>query len=219
MQRDQCKRCNHLEINLVQSDSGGRVGSDRGGGGRVGAVDTVGGLVSTLLVSGSETAGDSWVLVVVADAETETSRVDVAVTEQEEGTENGLGEQVKDTVEDSLGVRGDKVTTLANTPSDGVEEPEERGQGTAHEEDLADICAEVVGVGASFEDEHVKDVEEGNVAENEVWPLVAGRDDSTDKTGDDHDLVDENGVENRGPWHAGGQEQVHEEKRSGDDPD
>lgn len=73
-------------------------------------------------------------------------------------------------------------------------------------------------MGASFEDEHVEDVEEGDTAENEVWPLVAGGDESTNETSDDHDLVNEDGVENGGPWHAGGQEQVHEEKGSSDDP-
>lgn len=89
----------------------------------MGAVNTVG-VVRTLLVSGGKTTGDSWVLIVVANAETKTRRLDVAVAEDEEGTENWLGEQVEDTVEDGLRVGGNNVTTLANTPGDRVESPE-----------------------------------------------------------------------------------------------
>ena len=40
--------------------------------------------------------------------------------------------------------------------------------------------------------------------------LVTRRDQRADETGDDHDLIDQQGVENGGPWHASGQEQVQE---------
>ena len=48
--------------------------------------------------------------------------------------------------------------------------------------------------------------------------LVIRDDQGADQTSDDHDLVDEDCVEYSGPWHAGGQEQVHEQERGGDDP-
>lgn len=40
--------------------------------------------------------------------------------------EDWLGEDVKDTVEDHLGVGGDDISTVGETPGDGVEKPEER---------------------------------------------------------------------------------------------
>jgi hypothetical protein len=39
--------------------------------------------------------------------------------------EDWLGEDIEDTVEDHLRVGGDDVTTIGETPGDGVEEPEE----------------------------------------------------------------------------------------------
>ena len=66
--------------------------------------------------------------------------------------------------------------------------------------------------------EHVEDVEEGDAAEGEVAPLVAGADEGASEAGDDHDFVDEDDEEDRGPGHAGGEEQVGEKERGGDDP-
>lgn len=48
--------------------------------------------------------------------------------------------------------------------------------------------------------------------------LVLGYHKCTDQTSDDHDLINEKRVKYSGPWHASSQEQVHEQKRSGDDP-
>lgn len=49
------------------------------------------------------------VVVVVADLEAEASWVDVAVAPEEEGTEDGLGEEVEDAVEDGFAIGGDDV--------------------------------------------------------------------------------------------------------------
>lgn len=38
--------------------------------------------------------------------------------------------------------------------------------------------------------------------------LITGRDQRADETGNDHDLIYQQGVEDGGPWHASGQEQV-----------
>lgn len=59
---------------------------------------------------------------------------------------------------------------------------------------------------------------QSDTAESEVSPLIARFDQSTDQTRDDHDLIDENDVENGGPGKGGGEEQVHEQQWSGDDP-
>lgn len=48
-----------------------------------------------------------------------------------DGSEDGLGEDVQDTVEDHLRSRGDAVTTVGKTPGDGVEGPEGTGEAGA----------------------------------------------------------------------------------------
>lgn len=90
-----------------------------GGGGAVGAVHDadVGGVVTG--VSGV-TVGDARVLLVddwvfstvVVNGEAELRWGNVAVAPDEESTEQGLGEQIQNTVKDSLGVGCDDVTTL-----------------------------------------------------------------------------------------------------------
>lgn len=43
---------------------------------------------------------------------------------------------------------------------------------------------------------------------NEVTELVPADNESSHKTSDDHDLVNQDGPENRWPWHASSEEQV-----------
>ena len=71
---------------------------------------------------------------------------------------------------------------------------------------------------ASFPNKLVNDVEQSGAAKSEVAPLVAGADEGAGETGDNHDFVDEDDEEDRGPGHAGGEEQVGEKERGGDDP-
>src|SRR5690242_5208285 len=52
----------------------------------------------------------------------------------------------------------------------------------------------------------------------EIGPLVPANDERTDKTSDDHDLVDEDGPENRGPWHASSEQQVQKQEWCRDEP-
>ena len=58
---------------------------------------------------------------------------------QEESTKDWLGEDVENTVEDSLGVRGDDVGSLTDAPGNGVEEPQANGPATADSEDFVDV--------------------------------------------------------------------------------
>ena len=76
---------------------------------------------------------ESWVLVVIADMEAKASRIDVAVAPEEKSTEHRLGQYVKNTVENSLGVGRDDVSTLGKSPCDGIEKPEEDGPDTTDE--------------------------------------------------------------------------------------
>lgn len=157
-------------------------------------------------------------LVVVVDVKTKASRVDATVTPDEESTEDGLSEQVKDTVEDGLRVRGNDVATLTKTPGKRVQDPEESGERTANGEGLANIAAKSVGVTASLPDKNPDNVEEGSAAEGKVAPLVRAADESTNETSDNHNLIDQDDEEKSGPRHGGGQQEIHQEERSGDEP-
>ena len=181
-------------------------------------------------------AADTRVDARVADVEAETGDVDVAVAPDEEGAEDGLGHDVEDAVEDSLGVGGDDVAALGQAPGDRVQEPQENGPHAADEVDLGDVGAEGAGVGAAFEDDlgfvrmgkgglgvvgklySPGDEEEGNAAEGVVSPLVGALDESANEASDDHDLIDQDGVEDGWSWQTAGQEQVEQQKWCGDDP-
>lgn len=63
------------------------------------------------------------ITLVVLDGKTKTSGVNALVSPDEKSTEDGLSEEVEDTVEDSLGVWRDEVTSLADAPRNGVQDP------------------------------------------------------------------------------------------------
>lgn len=98
---------------------------------------TIGEALTTLTLGHAHGA----VLIVVGNVDAETCRVNVAVAKNEKSTENGLGADVKDTVEDRLSIGGDKVATFAETEGNWVEAPKEESPGAAHDEDLADVAA------------------------------------------------------------------------------
>jgi len=145
---------------------------------------------------------------VVVDAETKGSWVDVAVAPDEESTEDRLGQEIQDTVEDSLRVRGNDVSTLRKSPGDWVDEPEEDGPGSADEVGAVNFATDGSGVSAADEDDVVGNEEESGTAEGEVSPLVAGGDEGTNETGDDHDFVQEDSVEDGGPWETSSEKNV-----------
>jgi hypothetical protein len=92
-----------------------------------------------------------WILIVVTDAETETSWSDVAVPKDKKSTENRLREHVENAIEDGLGVRGYDIATFTKSPCDWVQDPEECRQRSAHEECAANIGSKRIGVFACLE--------------------------------------------------------------------
>lgn len=155
---------------------------------------------------------------VVLDGKAETSGVNVPVSPDEESTEARLGQEVKDTVEDSLGVRRDDVATLADTPCNWVQDPQESGERSAVQEGTLNIASVGAGVSAGLPDQLVDDVDECETAESEVSPLVPGLDKSSNETGDNHDLINNDGPHNGWPWHTSSEQEIGEKKRCGDEP-
>jgi len=66
------------------------------------------------------------IVVVVADVQAQSRKIDVAVVPEEQCAEDGLRQQIQDAVKDSLGITGDDISALAETPRNGVQDPKER---------------------------------------------------------------------------------------------
>ena len=111
-------------------------------------------------------------IIVIADVDTKLSRVDVAVSPEEKSAENGLGEDIKDTVEDGFAIGGDDVSPLGQSPGNWVQEPEEDGPDAADEVGTMNFSTQSKSMSAGDEYNIVGDKEEGHHAEGEVSPLV-----------------------------------------------
>jgi hypothetical protein len=105
---------------------------------------------------------------IVIDVEAQSSQINVPVSPDEERTKHRLGQEIQDTVEHGLGVGSNEVTTFADTPCNGVEDPEERGQGATHHESALDIAAVVASVDACFPDKLIDNVGERDTTYDHV---------------------------------------------------
>lgn len=118
-----------------------------------------------------------------------------------------LGENIEDTVPDHLGIGGDVVSSIGETPSDGVEKPEKRedrgrdGEGsletaTEHSGGTSGRAEEYppdLSVSGGFSDFRyvVTHVEFCCTTKGKVSPLVRCRHEGAYKASDDHDKVHE----------------------------
>lgn len=71
---------------------------------------------------------------------------------------------------------------------------------------------------SGVDEQLVGDEEESEHAKHPVAPLVGGAGERAHEARDDHDLVGQNGDQDRGPGDAGGQEEIREEQRRCDEP-
>ena len=78
---------------------------------------------------------------IIANVEPQACRVDATVTPEQKTSEYRLGADVENAVEDGFTVRRDHVAAFAQTPSDGVQEPEERSPGANDQEGFANVFA------------------------------------------------------------------------------
>ena len=117
---------------------------------------------------------DSRDIIIITNVDPKSVRVDGAVAPEQECTKDGFSQDVEDTVEDGLRVRRDDVASLAQTPSDRVEEPEEDGPAAADEICARHVRAEGVCVLATYPGHLPRDEQEGHHAENEESPLQYG---------------------------------------------
>lgn len=120
--------------------------------------------------------------------------------------EDGLGEDIEDTVEDHLRVGGNDISTIGETPGDGVEEPKEGedagGDGVCSLETTPEVGdrlpsgteedkPDVYFSGHSKSEEAPERVSAPPIAVKLDVPLVRGRNQGTNETSDDHDEIEE----------------------------
>lgn len=132
--------------------------------------------------------------------------------------EDWLGDQIEDTVGDHLRVWRDDVATVGNTPDDGVDEPDNREEDGGRGEGSLVSWAKGGGRSSSWADENPPDVEQSGATKGEETPFVGRLDEGTDKTGDNHDKVEEDEGDNVREWETGGENKGEEQSWGGDDP-
>ena len=158
--------------------------------------------------------------------------------EEEPGTEDGLGKDVKDGIGDDLLVNGGVAGAVSDTPDTesgvsaclelllprsnlhGVDSPDDEGEATNGSEEVANLATLGGGGVAAVEDELPDNNEVGNAGNGVPAPLLGGllRAEGSEKAGEDHDDVGNNGDGDVGTGKASEQGQVEEKERSGDGP-
>ena len=208
----------HLILNLLQclvrrhADNPGEYLDGVGGCGGSTIGSTVGNPATSMLLSvGHVAARTTWNVIVVANVHTEGRWVNVAVTPKEQSTKDRLGHQVKDTVKDGLAIGSNDVAALAETPGNGVQEPEEDGPNTANHIGPRNVRSQSGSVLAADENDVPCHEEQGKHAKGPVSPLVRRAGQGANETSDNHDLVDQKCEENSRPWESAREEKIQKQ--------
>lgn len=149
---------------------------------------------------------------VVADVDSKLSRVDAAVSPEEQRTEDWFGKNVENAIENGFGIGGNDVATLRETPSNWVNEPEEDGPEAANLVSFLDTSAQGGSMLFPDPDDVISDEEQSDSCKDEVTPLVGRSNKGANETRNDHDLVHQDRVEDGRPRETSSQEQIQEEK-------
>lgn len=106
------------------------------------------------------------------NVETKLSRINVAVTPDQQGAEDRLGQDVENTIKNGLGIGRDDIATLAETPGNRVDEPEENGPGTDKGVGCANILTKGQCVCSTDHNHIIGNEEESKSSKDKVSPLV-----------------------------------------------
>lgn len=112
-----------------------------------------------------------WVII-ISDVKTKSLWVDVAVSEEEESTKDWLGQDIEDTIKDSLGIRSNDVSALGQSPGNWVDEPEEDGPDSADEENSLDVGTNGGCMLQADNANVIGNEEESDHGEGEIAPFV-----------------------------------------------
>jgi hypothetical protein len=160
------------------------------------------------------------------------------VGEEEPGTEDGLGKDVKDGVGNDLLVNGGVAGAVGDTPDTergvsgwlqsfssranlhGVDSPDDEGEATNGSEEVANLATLGGGGVAAVVDELPDNDEVCNAGNGVPAPLLGGllRAERGEETSKNHDDVGNNGDQDVGTGKTSEQRKVEEQKRGGDGP-
>jgi hypothetical protein len=163
---------------------------------------------------------------------------DALVGEEEPGTKDGLGEDVKDSVGDDLLVNGSVAGAVSDTPDTengvsgwlqscssranlhGVDSPDDEGEATNGSEEVANLATLGGGGVAAVVDELPDNDEVGNAGNGVPAPLLGGllRAERGEETSENHDDVGNNGNQNVGTGKTSEQRKIEEQERGGNGP-
>lgn len=149
---------------------------------------------------------------------TKTTNVNLRMSIQQNGTKDRLRQQIQHAIENRLAIRADDVSTLTQTPSDGIQGPGEDGPEGNENEKTLDIAADHRGVLHADDQDHVRHHEEGDAADGEVAPFVAALRQGADQASDYHDFVAGDRKEDGVPCKAAGEQDVQDDERCRDEP-
>lgn len=140
--------------------------------------------------------------------------------EEQPGTEDWLGKNVKDGVGNDLAVDIGDTGTVSDTPDNGVDGPDDKSESTNGSEKVTNLATLGHGRATAVDDENPDDDEVGEAGHGVPSPLLAGAlgAESSKETGQDHDDVGNNGEESVSTAETSKETEVQEEKRSGKRP-
>lgn len=163
---------------------------------------------------------------------------DALVGEEEPGTEDGLGEDVEDSVGDDLLINGSVAGAIGDTPNarngvsywlqsillqsnlHGVDSPDDEGEATNGSEEVANLATLGGGGVAAVVDELPDNDEVGNAGNGVPTPLLGSllRAERGEETSENHDDVGNNGDQDVGTGKTSEQRKVEKQERGGDGP-
>jgi len=144
----------------------------------------------------------------------------VDVSEQEPGTEDWLGENVKDGVGDDFLINVHVAATVGDAPDDWVDGPDDQSKGSNGSEKAADLATLGSGGWATVKHQLPNYNKVGDASNGIPAPLLGSTlgTESGEETSQDHDQIGDDGDENAATVHAGQKSQIEEQEWSGDGP-
>lgn len=99
-------------------------------------------------------------LLSITDVDAKTLDVNVAVAPEKHSSEDDLGSKIEDAISDSLGIWGNDVSTLSNTPDDGVDQGDGNSPDSKNVVQAEDIGTESTSISTAFIQDGKGDKEE-----------------------------------------------------------
>jgi len=154
----------------------------------------------------------------------EATKLDIALWQvgmgdEQPGTEDGLGEDIKDGIGNNFLVDIENAGTVSNTPDNWVGCPKDKGIKGDGSEELANLVALSECLLTAVEDQVPDDNKVGNAGNGVPAPLLDTISaEGSEETGEDHDEISSNSHQHVTTIETSEQHEVEKEERSGKSP-